>query len=86
MTLALVRRDERALNQRIEPAAILALLFLTAPAAAALAWSFSTWEGAWVWPTRVVLVVWLVLWIGVGVPQIWTEHTDADGDEQSARA
>jgi hypothetical protein len=73
----LIRREERWLHRKIDPAAVVAILFLTVPAATVfgLAW---TWESGWKWPTILLTAVWTLLWAGVGATQLWKERGDED--------
>lgn len=71
----LLRRDERALQRRVDPSAVIAVLFLTIPSLAVFVWTFS-WTSGWKWPVRIFAAAWTVLWGSVGITQIWKERTD----------
>lgn len=78
----LIRRDERWMHRKIDPAAVFAVLLLTVPTATVfvLAW---TWDSGWKWPTLVFTAAWTFLWGGVGVTQLWKDRTD---DPETANA
>jgi hypothetical protein len=69
---ALVRMDKRTLHRRVDPSAVLALLFLLAPAAAGFVLALG-WDSAWKWPALIFAGLWFVVWLGVGLTQLWKE-------------
>jgi hypothetical protein len=69
----LVEGDQRWLRRRLDPSAVIALLFLTVPPLIAFAWAWTV-TAWWKWPIIVVSGVWVALWGGVGVTQLFKEH------------
>jgi hypothetical protein len=80
-TRLLILKEERWLQRKLDPGAVVAVLFLTVPAAGLAAWAW-TWSSGWRWPTVIVAAVWALLWGGVGLTQLWQER----GDEAEAAA
>jgi hypothetical protein len=80
----LIVRDQRALRRKIDPAAVVALLFLTVPAIVVFVLTF-TWTTSWRWPVMVFCAVWTLVWGGVGLTQLWAERSDeTEPTEQSS--
>lgn len=71
--LALLER--RSLRRRVDPAAVLAVVFLTLPAAYCfyLAWG---WDSGWRLPALAASGAWTLIWGGVGITQLFTDHSD----------
>jgi hypothetical protein len=81
----LILREQRWLRRKVDPAAVLTIVFLCVPSgvAIALAWD---WDSSWKWPTIVAAGVWAVLWIAVGLTQLFKEAgDDASGQGRSPR-
>lgn len=70
----LVDNDRRTMRRKLDSSALVALLFLTLPAAGVFVWAlgWSTWK----WPALVISAVWVVVWGAVGLSQLWREKDD----------
>lgn len=77
MIKALIRMDRRAMRRRLDPAAVIALLFLTLPAAVGFVLALG-WDRDWKWPVLVFTAVWFVVWLATGLTQLWTEREDVE--------
>lgn len=76
----LIRRDQRWLRQgKINPFAILTVLVFVSPAVVVILLS-RHWDGAWVWPVRVLAVLWAVLWVLVGLTQLREDREDEQAE------
>lgn len=65
--------ERRALHRRIDPWAIVTLLFLTVPSIAVAVWAW-TWNSGWRWLVIVIAVLWTLIWGGVGLSQVITHE------------
>jgi len=72
----LVSREQRWLCRKIDPAAILAMLFLVVPAVGLALYARSWDSTGWKWVAILGAVIWALLWAGVGLSQMWNERDD----------
>ena len=80
MVHALVRMEQRALRRKLDPGAVLALVFFTAPAAVGFVLALD-WDSPWQLPVLILTAAWFLIWLVVGLTQLWGE-----GEEPQAGA
>jgi hypothetical protein len=81
----LIRRDQRWLQQgRISPTTIVTIMVLVTPSVIVILLS-RQWEGTWIWPIRVLAIVWALLWGGVGLTQLREDREDEEAEAATRR-
>jgi hypothetical protein len=71
----LIRREQRWLRRKLDPSAIVALIFFIAPGGAGFVLALE-WHSDWRWPAIVASALWTVVWLIVGATQLMTEASD----------
>jgi hypothetical protein len=77
----IVKADRRSLRRRFDGSTAAAVVVMLVPGALGLVFA-SRWDSAWKWPALVASVLWILLTVVGGGPQMFTEGGDERAEAQ----